>query len=101
MPRQDERVTYYTETTLECSSGKRDVRISDLSRGGCYIDSIATVQEGEIVSFDIVVPPGVRLKFQGEVAYIVSGMGFGVRFVSMNDEKQDFVDGIIKSLDGS
>ena len=68
MPREHDRVSYFTETVLESASGKREARISDLAPGGCYIDSIVGVQPGDAVSFDIVKPPDTRMNFSGEVA---------------------------------
>ena len=97
MPREHERVSYFTETVLESASGKREARISDLGPGGCYIDSIAGVQTGESVSFDIVKPPDTRMNFSGEVAYIFPGNGFGVKFTELTDEKRRFIDELIKS----
>ena len=97
MPRERQRITYYTETVLECASGKREARVSDLSTGGCYIDSIANVQEGEKVSFQILVEPGIKLTLNGEVAYQLRGNGFGVKFVGLGETEIDLIGRIIKS----
>ena len=95
--RKTPRIEYLTETVLESASGKREARISDLSPGGCYIDSIASVQIGEKVSFEIVVLPGVRMALIGEVAYIHDGNGFGIKFTDLTDEQRDFIDKLVKS----
>jgi hypothetical protein len=90
MPREHERIPYLTEIVLESSSGKRQARISDLGPGGCYIDSIAAVHDGEVVSFDIVMAEE-RMSFSGEVAYTFPGNGFGVRFTDLTDDKREFI----------
>lgn len=90
MPREHDRIPYLTEIVLESSSGKREARISDLGPGGCYIDSIAAVHEGEKVSFDIVMAD-VQMNFSGEVAYAFPGNGFGVRFTDLTDDKREFI----------
>ena len=97
MPRQQERVNYLIEIVLECASGKREARISDLSPGGCYIDSIVAVQEGESVSFSLNAPSGETLPFTGDIAYVLDGFGFGVKFTDLTDERKTFLDQVIKA----
>ena len=100
MPREQERVTYLIEIVLECASGKREARISDLSPGGCYIDSIVAVQEGEPVGFSLNSPDGETLPFTGEIAYVLDGFGFGVKFTGLTDEHKTFLDQVIKAHGG-
>ncbi len=85
MPRQHERVPYLTEVVLEFASGKREARISDLSEGGCYVESWAGVMPGDTVRFEMQTPAGESLPVVGEVTYAFEGMGFGVRFLEMDD----------------
>lgn len=91
MPRQDERVSFLTEVALEFASGRRTVRISDISMGGCYMESIIQVQQGEHFSFDITSTDGEAVRFDGEVAYVFDGMGFGVKFLDLNDHCRRFL----------
>ena len=86
MPRQHERVPYLTEVVLEFASGRREARVSDLSEGGCYIESWAGVGPGDTVQFEMQTPSGDLLPIVGEVTYAFEGMGFGVKFLDMNDE---------------
>jgi len=95
MPREQERVPYLKEVELECASGRREARISDLSPGGCYIDSIVAVVEREPVALSITTSSGDVLSFTGDVAYVLNGMGFGVRFTDLNDERKAFLDQVI------
>jgi hypothetical protein len=60
-----------------------EVRISDLSEGGCYVDSIAEVLVGERVHLNIL-HDGEWVKFSGIVAHHFPRLGFGVRFVNLN-----------------
>jgi len=69
------------------SASNQNVRISDLSEGGCYIDTIAEVTEGEAMVLQIMLPDGAWFKLQGVVAHRFPRLGFGVRFVNL-DEKQ-------------
>ena len=95
MAREQARVQYFVEVTLESSSGRRQARISDLGLGGCFIDSIAIVSEGEPVSFELSEPGGEKLAFTGEVTYSLTGVGFGVRFTHVTDEQQAFLEKVV------
>ena len=95
MPRKEERKTVFTEIVLEWSSGKREARVSDLSPGGCFVDTIATATVGEVVSLELKTGSG-DLDLTGEVAYILNGVGFGIKFVGLSNETsaklQSFID---------
>jgi len=100
MPRELERYQYFVEIVLESSSGKRDARISDISGGGCYIDSIASAHEGDEVSFELKDIDHQNLTFTGTVAYVLEGMGFGIKFTNVTDKHQAVIDQILKSSGG-
>ena len=70
-------------------------RISDISMGGCYMESIIQVQKGERFTFNIQLIAGETMQLAGEVAYVFEGMGFGVRFVDLNDQSKKFLEKII------
>jgi hypothetical protein len=89
--REHERKQFFAEATLEFSSGKYQARISDISLGGCYIDSIASVVEGEAIALTLAVGDGEPQRFAGMVAYVLPGFGFGVRFTDLNEEKTAFL----------
>lgn len=91
MPRKDERVSFLTEVDLEFASGKRAARISDISMGGCYLESIIQVQKGERFNLEIKLTSGECMQFTGEVAYAFEGMGFGVKFIDLNDHSRPFL----------
>ncbi|MFN2510635.1 MAG: PilZ domain-containing protein [Pyrinomonadaceae bacterium] len=63
-------------------------RISNLSEGGCYLDTVGEVMRGEIVGFRVLLPDGDFLYLEGEVRHYTAGVGFGVQFVDLNDEQQ-------------
>ena len=97
MPRQNERYSYLKEVELEFSSGKRSARISDISIGGCYIDTIAQVPVGESVTLHIASTSGESMQFNGKVAYLLEGFGFGVEFVDLDDAQREFLSALINS----
>ena len=86
MPRQHERVTFFTEVSLEFASGRREARISDLSEGGCFVECIAAVRPGELVHLTITMLDGTAVPAVGEITYAFDGMGFGLRFTDLTED---------------
>jgi hypothetical protein len=86
MPRKHERVTFFTEVSLEFASGRREARISDLSEGGCFVESIAAVRPGERVRLTIMMLDGAEVPAAGEITYTFDGMGFGLSFTDLSDD---------------
>jgi PilZ domain len=88
VPRKHERKTIFTEVDLESASGTRVARISDLSLGGCFVDTIVIARPGEMVSLKIKPENSEPIEIKGNVAYIFDGTGFGVSFIDVSDEAQ-------------
>jgi hypothetical protein len=91
--RKSERVNVSLEVMIESVSGKREVRISDLSLTGCFVDSISIVNNHEQVKLNARDPKGEWIELKGEVVSIFPGIGFGVQFaqipeVELNKLKQ-------------
>ena len=63
-------------------------RVTDLSAGGCYLDSVGEVRRGEIVGFRVLLPDQDWLYLEGEVRHH-STNGFGVQFLDLNQEQTD------------
>src|SRR5687768_5530036 len=95
MPRKEDRFTYLKEVELEFSSGKRAARISDISAGGCYIDTIAQVPVGDVLKLQISATGGETVVFNGRVAYVLDGFGFGVEFTDLTDSQREFLQRIL------
>ena len=95
MPRKQERVPFITEVFLEFSSGRREARISDIGEGGCYVECVATVRPGEVLQFELPLPDGTVAKASGEVKYVFSGMGFGMRFVDAPEKMLSWIGQVI------
>jgi hypothetical protein len=85
--RTDTRLEVCLDAVWDGAVGNRHTRVADLSEGGCYIDSIAEVCIGELLYLKIQLPNGERLEVTGEVAHLVSRLGFGVRFVDLASEQ--------------
>lgn len=97
MPRKDDRVSYLKEVELEFSSGKCSARISDISSGGCYIDTIAQVRVGDPLKLNIASTTGESMQFRGRVAYVLENFGFGVEFTGLTDSQNEFLNRLTAS----
>jgi len=100
MPRKLDRVTYLREVELEFTSGRRTARISDISAGGCYIDTIVQVIVGDPVTIHIAAADGLSIPFKGQVAYLLAGNGFGVEFLDVTDVQKEFLKALMASPTG-
>lgn len=60
-------------------------RVTDLSEGGCYIDSLNQPNVGDILNLKLQLPNGAWLELTGEVAHQTPPLGFGLRFVELTD----------------
>lgn len=98
--RQHDRVAVPMPVVLEYSSGHREVRLSDLSTGGCYVDSIAAVNKDDLVNLKISLPNGPTEEISGIVVYVHEGLGFGVQFNYLTFEQRTAIERIILSNGG-
>jgi hypothetical protein len=69
------------------TSGNYTARITDLSDGGCYMDSLGDVSLGEPVNLKLQLPGGEWLELSGEVAHHTPPVGFGVRFLDLSEDQ--------------
>lgn len=86
---KDRRVNPRLSVSLDASwDREHPARITNLSEGGCYLDTVGEVMRGEIVGFRVLLPDGDFLYLEGEVRHFTAGSGFGVQFVDLNEEQQ-------------
>jgi uncharacterized protein (TIGR02266 family) len=78
-------------------TGQLTARTSDLSLGGCFIDTVSRVSEGEVVRFRLRMPEGDWLQLAGVVMYVHSNIGFGLRFVDLSAEAKSKLQKIIEN----
>jgi len=83
--RTKERFDVSLTARLYGTASQHEIRISDLSESGCYVDSIAEVSVGESLLIRILVSEGEWLELESVVAHLSRGLGFGARFVSLDE----------------
>lgn len=62
--------------------------MADISEGGCYVDTILEVIKGETLFLKILMPDGEWFEMQGVVAHHSPRLGFGVRFMNLDEEQR-------------
>src|SRR6185369_4393381 len=85
--RKQIRVEGCLEAHWDATCNFSAARITDLSEGGCYIDSIGEVFDGEPISLEIKLQGDSILCLPGVVAHHIPRLGFGVRFVDFSEEQ--------------
>jgi Tfp pilus assembly protein PilZ len=94
--RNQERVPTSIEVLWIGNAGKYESRTSDLSLGGCFVDTVGHVELGNIITVTLRLPAGESMEIEGEVVYTYPSMGFGLRFTSVSDSDRRKLEGIIK-----
>ena len=87
--RSKPRLRVSLDAMWDSSTEAHSARVTNLSEGGCYLDSVGEVRAGEIVGFRILLPDDDWLYLEGEVRHLKAGTGFGVQFVELNEEQTE------------
>lgn len=96
--RTEKRWEVSLDAVWDGKSGNYSARVTDLSEGGCYIDTLGEAQVGEILSLKIQMPNGEWIELSGEVAHQTPPLGFGMRFGNLSDEQVDKLQSVIGQL---
>lgn len=85
--RRENRLEVCLDAVWDGKSGNYSARVTDLSEGGCYVDTLGEAHVGEILSFKLQLSGGDWLALTGEVAHETPPLGFGLRFVYLTEEQ--------------
>jgi len=96
--RSEKRWEVCLDAVWDGKSGNYGARVTDLSEGGCYIDSLSHAHEGEILTISLQLPNGEWLDLTGAVAHQTPSLGFGIRFVDLEQEKLEKLRALLKHL---
>ena len=84
--RNKNRLEVCLDAVWDNTCGNYTARITDLSEGGCYVDSLGQALVGEVVKIKLQFPNGDWLELTGAVAHQTPPLGFGIRFVDLDPE---------------
>ncbi|HEY8410433.1 MAG TPA: PilZ domain-containing protein [Pyrinomonadaceae bacterium] len=87
--RSKPRLSVHLDAVWHGGEERHSARVTDLSEGGCYLDTVGEVMAGEIVAFRVLLPDDDWLYLEGEVRHHRHGLGFGVQFVDLNEEQTE------------
>jgi len=87
--RSTRRLNVSLDAVWDGDGERHSARVTDLSEGGCYLDTVGEVLVGEIVAFRVLLPDDDWLYLEGEVRHHRHKFGFGVQFVDLNSEQTE------------
>ena len=85
--RSSQRKRLLLEAKWESMSHTHEARVDDVSLGGCFVNTFGRVELNEQVNLQIELPSGEWLSLSGFVASYQPGVGFGLAFNSLSEEK--------------
>jgi len=68
---------------------------SDVSLGGCYVESLNPVFVGEVLSLGLRLPFGDTLPLRCEVRYHQPTIGFGLKFLNLSNFQRSCLEGLL------
>jgi hypothetical protein len=86
--REDPRRAVSIEAWWQGLSGRHQARVSDLSMGGCFIDTLGKAAEGEFLLLSLKQPAGDWLQLRGQVASVDPHAGFSLAFTFLTEDEQ-------------
>jgi hypothetical protein len=83
-----------------CRIGMLETPLSifDLSRGGCFVNSMHDQTPGVRFTMKLQLPRVGVITLKAETLYLRSGYGFAVRFLDMDDETASILDQALEQL---
>jgi hypothetical protein len=96
--RRHARITRPFDGNWRGASGASRCRISDLSLGGCYVQSLASPTAGEQTVVTIRFGNEQSLSLTGKVVYVDAAMGFAVEFILVTAEVAEQLELLIEEL---
>lgn len=82
--RRQHRLEQYFECTWDSEWGEERSRVSNLSEGGCYIESRLAVPQGTQLSAITIMLPVGEITLQGTVVHSIRGVGFAIQFTDVD-----------------
>jgi PilZ domain len=74
-------------------------RLSDISRSGCYMDTISPFGVNAAIILTVI-REGRTFKTKAKVVYSLNGMGMGIMFTTMEPDQARVLDGWLAELGG-
>ena len=97
MSNENRRKSERTSLVLEANwdGSQVPMRVTDISMGGCYLDTIGQAKPGESVTVNIVLPNGKVMTVSGIATYLQTHTGFGISFTNLSEEQRELIAGLL------
>lgn len=95
--REHVRVPTSITVRWEGATGRYEVRTTDISMSGCFVDTVGQVRVGELIIFELALAGGESLELRGEVVNVYPNVGFGVRFINVDQANEKRLESLIKT----
>jgi hypothetical protein len=86
--RRNQRQKILLEARWESLSKRHEARVDDISLSGCFVNTYWPVSVGEVIELQILRRSGEWLALSGFVATYHHGVGFGLAFTDLSNEKK-------------
>ena len=90
------RLPVSIDCQVEGASGHASLRVSELSLGGCYVDTRMQFGVDTPMTIRAAFPTGEAV-FTGRVIYEQAGYGFGVAFDALSDSTREQLENFLGS----
>ena len=97
--RNNQRKRILLEAKWQSMSRTHEARVDDVSLGGCFVNTFGRVELNEDVNLLIEFPAGEWLSLTGWVASYQPGVGFGMSFDSLSEDKQGMLEELIATAE--
>jgi len=94
--RSKPRLSVSLEAVWDSETDNHPALITDLSVGGCYLNTVGETRIGETVGFRVLLPDGDWLYVEGEVRHHTGGRGFGVRFIDLDPDREAKIEWLLR-----
>lgn len=89
------RLPVLVDCRVEGASGRNEIRMTDLSRTGCYVDTSMSFPAGTKVTLYAQLGDG-EVALPGRVIPLNSGGGFGVEFTDLDEAAKQQLDAYLQ-----
>jgi hypothetical protein len=90
------RLSVSLEAVWDSETDNHPALITDLSLGGCYMNTVGEIRTGETVGFRVLLPDGDWLYIEGEVRHHTVGRGFGVKFIDLEPDQEEKIHWLLR-----
>ena len=94
--RSKPRLAVSLEALWDRESDNHPALVTNLSLGGCYLNTVGVAMRGETVGFRVLLPDGDWLYVEGEVRHHTGGLGFGVQFAELEPDQQEKIEWLLR-----